>query len=500
VVETKTRERGATLLLVIFVSAFLLIPIIGVCIDGAVQYWAKSRLQSAVDAATLATARALNVGQTVQQQEQNATAIGAQYFTANFPPGVMNMQVVGGQNISASIHIDETQLRQRIVTLTVSATVPLFFMPILGFRTGTVAATGQATRRDANIMLVLDRSNSMNPGTLNPVGACSQMSSDALNYFVNQFVEGRDRLGLVTFQTAAYVDFAPSQTFKSGLTTALNSLVCNGDTNTPDGLYSGFNQITTVINQPGALNVILLFTDGEPNALAANFLVRTSSDTRYDPNNTSTLDNNMPASSCQVASPLTGVIADGTGETATNVTALNATGATYGVLSATGIPASNNSNGLTTIGNSRGCAFSNSGIQYARQDIQAIPATDAHGQSTANRGMVPNLDVFTSGPYTTLIRPDMPRTVRWAAFNAADSMAQTIRNNSTYGTVIYTIGLQGNEPMLIDQDFMERMANDPRASNYDSTKASGQFILATDNTEMAQAFQQVASQILRLSR
>jgi hypothetical protein len=54
--------------------------------------------------------------------------------------------------------------------------------------------------------------------------------------------------------------------------------------------------------------------------------------------------------------------------------------------------------------------------------------------------------------------------------------------------------------MAIDQDFMERVANDPRASNYNSTKPAGKFILATNSGELSQAFQRIASQILRLSR
>jgi hypothetical protein len=97
----------------------------------------------------------------------------------------------------------------------------------------------------------------------------------------------------------------------------------------------------------------------------------------------------------------------------------------------------------------------------------------------------------------------MPRTSRWAAFNAADSMALKIRNDPTYTTIIYTIGLQGNETMAMDQDFMKRLANDgtsPAASNYDPTKPSGRFILANNTAEISQAFQEIASQILRLSK
>jgi hypothetical protein len=94
----------------------------------------------------------------------------------------------------------------------------------------------------------------------------------------------------------------------------------------------------------------------------------------------------------------------------------------------------------------------------------------------------------------------MPRTVRWVAFSAADAQAQTIHNDAIYTPVIYTIGLAGNETMQMNYGFMERLANDPRANNYDETKPQGQFILATDNAGVAAAFNQIASQVLHLSK
>ena len=217
-VQSKVRERGATLLMVAFISAFLLIPVIGTCIDGAMIYWVKARLSSAVDAAALSTARSLNVGQSVKDQEANAKLIGNQYFAANFPPGLMKATVVGGPNINDDQHIniDEVEIHKRVVTVNVSVVVPLYFMPILGFKNSTVSATGQATRRDANIMLVLDRSFSMNVNN-----SCSALVASAQN-FVNQFVDGRDQLGLVTYQFTANVDFKPQLTFKSA-SPSLNS-------------------------------------------------------------------------------------------------------------------------------------------------------------------------------------------------------------------------------------------------------------------------------------
>lgn len=493
-VQAKPRERGATLLLVTFVATFVLIPLIGICIDGAFIYLMKARLSAAVDAAALATGRSLNVGQSDSAQVTNAIQMGQLYFTANFPPMVITRN---GQTVTiagnATISVNETVAHVRTVSVTASANFPLFFLPILGYPSQLVSATGQATRRDANIMLVLDRSGSMN----NAAGSCGVLVASAQN-FVNQFVDGRDRLGLVTFQNGANVDYSPTLYFKSSspsLNQTLGTLICGGDTSTAQGLYLGYNQIQNAINQPGALNVLLLFTDGQPNTVVANFPIKTKADNRYGVQDTSAITY-TPQSSCQTTQPLTGAISDATTETATSFNDLNATGATWAIFGTPSIPIST-SGSINPISNAQGCSFAYN-VFNGRQDVAYIPTTDAYHNSTV--GLIP-LDYFPSGyQYSGQIRPDMPRTVRWAAFNAADSQAYKIRNDTTYNPIVYTIGLQGNEPMAIYQDFMERMANDSRASNYDSTRPQGQFILANDTSQLSQAFQEVASQILRLSK
>src|ERR1700722_12377958 len=123
-VKANARERGGTLLMVTFISTFLLIPIIGTCIDGAVLYWVKARLSAAADSTALSTARALNVGQTLAAQECNAMPLGGQYFTANFPTGVMGTSVVGGPTLGQScsdsrLVIAEQILHTRTVTVNV---------------------------------------------------------------------------------------------------------------------------------------------------------------------------------------------------------------------------------------------------------------------------------------------------------------------------------------------------------------------------------------------
>jgi len=86
-----------------------------------------------------------------------------------------------------------------------------------------------------------------------------------------------------------------------------------------------------------------------------------------------------------------------------------------------------------------------------------------------------------------------------AAENAADAQAQTIRNDATYKTVIYTIGLGGTSSQPIDDELLERIANDPRSTSYNSSQSTGEYIPCTA-AGLASAFQQVASQILHLSK
>jgi Flp pilus assembly protein TadG len=145
--EAKAREHGATLLMVTFISTFLLIPTVGTCIDGAMLYCVRARLSAAVDATALATAQALNVGRSDSVQLSNALTTGQNHFAAHFPSGVMKTTVVGG---APTININEPVAHYRTVTVTASITVPLHFMRILGFKNQLVSASGQASGRDAN--------------------------------------------------------------------------------------------------------------------------------------------------------------------------------------------------------------------------------------------------------------------------------------------------------------------------------------------------------------
>jgi Flp pilus assembly protein TadG len=496
--ERQCSERGVALVLFTLLIAFVIVPMMGLGIDAGIQYWIKARLSSATDAAALAAARSLNVGSTIASQTANAQAVGRQYFAANFPTGILGTTVFGGAQVSNSASITVSAVSNYIsVTATAQVIAPLYFMKVLHFPTGLITASSQTTRRNANIVLVLDRSGSMN----NSSNSCSALIASVEN-FTNQFVDGRDEIGMVTFSTGAKLDYSPTIYFKSStpsVNSIINSMVCVGATSTAQGLNTGYNAIKA-INQPGALNVILFFTDGQANAIVANYPKKTAGDNRYDAVNTGTLEYVGP-SSCWGTGPFVGGFTELSGGP-------NATGYTGGVYSVS--PPSPITGGLpqpAAISGASGCMFSSTSsyggafgnwwVPYGRNDIAYIPTTDAYGNSTV--GFKPS-QTFPNGAYRGQIRTDSPMAIRYAAMNAADAQAQMIRSDSYYATSTYAIGLAGNESTVIDEDFMERIANDPRASNFDPGQPQGMFILASDNASLSDAFNAIASQILRLSK
>ena len=286
--------RGMALMLTVAMMSVIL-PVVGLVIDAGIMYFVKASVSAAVDGAVLAAARSLNVGLTIDQQTSAATATANAYFAANFPAGYMFTF-----NPLVNVTIAETGYKIRTVTIMASVRAPTYFMRMLGISFLTASASGQASRRDVNLMIVADRSGSMNNNN-----ACAVLRGAALQ-FISNFANGRDRIGLIEFGGTTNLDYAPNINFASSspsLADAIGSLVCEGSTNTATAIWEAYQQLQT-INEPGALNLILLFTDGRPTALTAAFPVKTLDDTRWDwINNSTAVD--APPSSCQDAAGLT---------------------------------------------------------------------------------------------------------------------------------------------------------------------------------------------------
>jgi hypothetical protein len=291
---------------------------------------------------------------------------------------------------------------------------------------------------------------------------------------VDRFSETRDFLGMVSFASSANLDYPIASNFKSSspsLPTVINSITCVGATSSAMALWNAYSELAKLA-LPGALNIIVFFTDGNPTALTSDFPIKASSPCTSKAAKLGVLTLTFSGGSVPV-SP-------------------------YGLLNLTNAPFS--SSGETSAMTSDGtCKFVTSGPTSVATDIQYVPNLDHYGNST-NTGYKP-----VTGDGAGHVATDATSIMN-ASINAADNTASRIRNGalvpgvgSLSNVVIFSIGL-GNAALPPDADFLERVANDPRSPIHDSTKRDGLYVFAQTSSDLDDAFQRVASEILRLAK
>ena len=272
--QSGTRKSKGYAIITTTLAATVLFPMVGLAIDVGILYVVRAQLWLASDAAAMAGARALGSATDSATQTANAQAAATTYFNANWPshywksgtPNGPNVQVVPGVNI-------------RSVVTTSSVSVPLYFLRVLHQDATTVAVTATATRQDAFVELILDRSSSMNYTMPSGGTACSSMKSAAAA-FVNNFTEGRDYIGLVVYSAGVF-SYPATSTFNTRdaqnntIPSLINSISCTGNTATASALSVGYKAMQDAYAgglTAGRANIIVLMTDGRPNGVDGNYL------------------------------------------------------------------------------------------------------------------------------------------------------------------------------------------------------------------------------------
>lgn len=476
----RKKQRGMAVVMTTL-TMLVSIPLVGLAVDVSVLYMIRGKIFQAVDSASLAGARALANGANSNAQTSSAQAEATKFFNANFPAGYW-----GTSNINfATPTVDSTTTpNYRTVTTSATVTAPLYFLRILGQNSTTISVSSQAGRRDVALMLVLDRSSSMN-NPFDGTTACAIMITDAAN-FLNYFAPGRDMVGLVVFGSSVYT-YAPTTTFTTpdgnGNTVAslINSINCNGNTNTAGAMQAAYQQIVNT-NANTRSNVIVLMTDGRPNGFNGDYTALRIN----------------PATCDHAGNPLIGVAAQWAGGPLL-------AGTTAGLMPIS----SNNVNGNdgSAAANSTGCQMA-SNLQNVRNDVTKMPSKDIYNNST-------------TGPYSTLdpnppygnqagtLNISIPAQVEISAVNAVDNEGTTIRSNAALKPSIYVVALEGNAPSdPPDTLMLRKMANDPTMQNDPSATAQafwtlqnpgqtvGYFVDAPDPSELCAAFNSIAERIV----
>lgn len=547
----RSRQKGISLVITIAGLVWVIIPMLGLFIDLGILYSAKARLQAAVDGAALAAARALNLGANPNSQTGYAVQNATNWFYANFPNGNWN---TNNTTVTVGVTSPANNPYLRQVTVTGTTNVPAWFMQYLGFMKTALTVQGQASRKDVVAMLVLDRSGSMcsingvsqgQPCKKGSGTACDSMLT-AAKIFTGSFAAGRDKIGMLTFSDGSYLDLAPTTDFQTLLgysndsgsgTGYIDNIVCGGGTGTAEAMSRAYDQLYQ-INEPGAMNFILLETDGLPNTLVYNWWDGST----FGVNSTSSCQDNNGKTVSQggwnnaAAAPTTNWDSPGLTMHYTSSVPTGAIGALYSNDPAQG-------NGITEMFNpwqissnnggsqansiyegGSGCDFTTSrtkGSPAYYTDFKWLPSQDVFGNQVSPSNAYQTV-TLTNGHnvLTGNIATDWTNAHN-AALNATDNSAYNIRANATLPAYVFVIGLGGNTGDPPDPVLLQRMANDPNGDVYNNppyfkpcseettagsvcvnypSQLQGTLIYAPTSAELAQAFLQISSQILRLSQ
>jgi Flp pilus assembly protein TadG len=516
------KERGMSIVLASVAMIFTM-SMIGLSVDAGSAYVIKAGLSAAADAAALAAGRSVVLGNTEAAAKASATASAQRFFNANFPNGFMNvntstMSLLTDFVMSKDGNGQPTGILK--VTVAVSVQAPTYFMRFLHGPQMTIKATGVTTRKSLVMMIVLDRSGSMETretsvGTV-PTSP-GETGCEAMVYGAIQFIDmfsPYDFAGLISYAERPSLDFALQTDFKraNGIKTSIANIQCGGSTNTTGALWMANQQLVNR-NLPLAVNAIVFFSDGAPNGISAQWPIKRSVDNRYGkvpssgnpatptspqpPNSPTGTNGNWANCIGRFDRVCQGVPVRCASSTPEPIAQLTSDGDLLGDRSALGQSMPGDASNLRTLPS--GCPTSAANLTTS--SIAFIPQFDRWGNRTwghnppfkdnwafaVNNKCAPSganltpgapqcrfvggtfasyptsgagTNFYTSGPYAGRLRVDTPNALRVAGMNSAMSMADTIRANTTLKPYVYTMFLM-NGTDAIDRDFMPIVANVP---------------------------------------
>jgi Flp pilus assembly protein TadG len=511
----RKRQKGFAIIYVALIGAFVLIPMAGLAIDFGVVYNVKARLQTSCDAAAIGAGYLLHATTDLSNQTQYNAIISAaqQFFNANYGTSYM------GSTVTTYTASATSSTSGKTITVNATAKVPMLFMRVLGIANSQVAAEAVSNVRFIAMMIVVDRSGSIysegGPGM-----AVATLIQNSLNTFVadstsSYLVNGVDTVGMVSFGGTWNLDFAPTTDFQSGGASTIGTAITNipfctaatggatSSTNTAEGLYQAWYQLYQM-NLPGALNVIVLLTDGRPSAFTSYWTPVSGSSCSNKAQRAGVYETYVGLGSSPFWPPPSSGN-DSTGLYATRFTSL---------------PETNN-----LAANSGSCAYNsnqaNIGNDFSNTFPSSVGPVDNVGSGTGYPPgfSTPGTGISTQSGYYPNPGQNMqdPASGRYAAFNVADNMAKLIRQDATLKPMLFVIGLSYPDGLTeaLDSDWLARVANDPNYITvgidpnvvaagqkvYQSGQTPGLYCLATNNaSSLNGCFAQVTNALLRLTQ
>jgi hypothetical protein len=423
-------------------------------------------------------------------------AEAARIFTANFPSGYLGT-AAGNPTGAGNFYALSTNVTAgvNIVTINATATLPTTFMKLAKLNTVTIASTGEAQRRMVDLSLVLDVSGS--------IGWRWGAVRDASRAFVNSFDRNGDRVSLIMFSDGArVVDQMPSSRGfnKTKVMADIPNSLPGGSTAMAEGLYRGWDEVRAVPRgQQSGLRVIVLFTDGSPNSVPGTYPGSTAA---RGLRTTDYPDNGPDPDHLTFARPYV----DGFYDTETG----------------------SMSGGMATRAYDWNCSRGKTLTQILANCVQTqaqyLPGTSRHSHSRssgipttfplqvnylkingATQSGRRGLENFNS---TNNQYPAHPININNAARNLVEIIANAARADTggDYPIRIYSIGMgelvqyQLGTIEETSESILKRVSNDKTSPDFNSTQLEGKYYYAATAADVGPAFQQLQSQIIRLSK
>lgn len=470
------RQRGQILILT-GITLIVLIGAVGLAVDTGRAYGVKAKLNSAVDAASIAAARALAQGSDDSTRVANAQAAAVRFFNLNYPTDFL----ASTPSAPSTTAVKEANGRWR-VRVSATAEMPTTFIRVLGQTRVDVAAMGEAIRRDLDAILVMDTSGSLCPPPPASPTTCpvfQTLQQAAINGFIDKFNSGAggDRVGVVSFSSGAIlrvpIDKTASRGFnKPTVVNTINALRVVGATASAEGMRLALNELNAVpAAYRSSLRVVLFFSDGAPNLINGKY---------YREGNGTT----VPGGSA------TGNLYSETSNSNINPYCPSADGACR-------LFPSDEQHGSES--------WYSSSSSANRPPITHLPLTGSGGVPLASyRGerTITNASGGAAGfPY------DNTRcNVNRAARNMVENLANTARGQEIR---VYTIGL-GDALNNLEVTFcgygnterganiLKRLANSADSDRLNSAQPQGLYCYAATAADLDRCFSTIASEILRL--
>jgi Mg-chelatase subunit ChlD len=314
--------------------------------------------------------------------------------------------------------------------------------------------SAEVSLKKIHAMIVLDHSYSMQR-------ACPSLRAAAIR-FSRLFVDGRDSLGVISYGDK--IDLDPLTDHFQGVSERISEIKCEGNTNTIGALQMAERELVQHAD-PNAINTVILFTDGQPDVLTANWPLSPKATCKESKVSTTVLGS--LSWGLDVRSPLLPQLAwfYAIGKESA------VTSASYGsCLEPTPIAPSNISN------------------------FAYMPDQDLHGFSFS--GSHP-LERLATGDNAGKIRIDSAQNLVNAANNQVENAIDQMRSGSN-PTSLYLIGFDNGaagEP-IPPIDYLRKLTNDPQSSSFDPGLPAGLAIVTKRAEDFWNAFLRVRQDIV----